>query len=86
MLPKLSDDCISSVLALLDSQLSYRQIAKRTGLSIGVISKIRTEYRPDIENQPGGRPRVLTPADVRHAQRLICSGKADTATKVTSIL
>ncbi|KZV95873.1 hypothetical protein EXIGLDRAFT_609978, partial [Exidia glandulosa HHB12029] len=85
-MPKLSEDRIADVLALLDSRLSYRQIAKRTGLSIGSISNIRAQYRPDIENLPAGRPPVLSPADVRHAQRLICSSKADTATKATSIL
>ena len=52
------------IVELLHSGTSTPAIHNQTGASLGAISKIRSEYCPDIPRSSSGRPRKLTPANV----------------------
>jgi transposase len=65
----LSSTTVSSILSLLDSGINVREIKGRTGISIGSISKIRNEHRPNLPKELGGHPRKLSGADLRHVLR-----------------
>jgi hypothetical protein len=83
---KLSEDKVKTILSLIDSGHPLPQIHRITGVSVGALSNLRTEHRPDAPKSRGGRPKLLSDNDIRHARRLITSGAADTATQVTKIL
>src|ERR1700722_10518557 len=74
------------ILSLLDAGHSATQIAPNTGYSLGPVSKLRSKHRSHLSKSLGGRPPKLSSANIRHAQRLISSGKADTAVDVTKAL
>jgi len=74
------------ILSLLDAGHSATQIASNTGYSLGTVSKLRSKHRSHLSKSLGGRPPKLSSANIRHAQRLISSGKADTAVDVTKAL
>ena len=82
----LSSEKTLSILSLLDSGSSVRQIATLTGASIGAISALRSEHRPNLPKSLGGRPSKLSSIDIRHAQRLISSGKAENAVQIARTL
>ena len=52
----------------------------------GAISKICSEYCPELPKSSGGRSRKLTPANINYAKRIICMCKADNAVQVTKSL
>jgi transposase len=83
---RLSPAELDNVLCLIDAGHSACYIAQKTGLSIPTVTRYRSQYRPDIPTSLGGRPSKLSPADVRHAIRLISSGKAENASQVTRSL
>ena len=78
----LSQQTLSHIHYLLSQGLSTRQVAKETNLDHSTISKLRSKHNWDLPKSKGGRPQKLSPAAKRHAQRLISSGKADTAVAV----
>lgn len=79
-------DTITRVLHLLDKGESLRAISCQTHISLGKLSDIRSEHRPDAVLQVGGRPRKVDDTTLRRAQRMITSGKVDTATQATRAL
>jgi transposase len=76
-------DC---VITLLNSGTSAHDIHHLTGASTGTISKIRTEYCPELPKSSGGCPCKLTAADINYAKCLIQMRKADNAVQVTKAL
>jgi transposase len=74
------------IITLLNSNTSGHDIHRLTGASLGFISKIRSEYCPDLPKSSGGRPRKLTAADLNYARRMIRMRKADNAAQVTKAL
>ncbi|RPD59266.1 hypothetical protein L227DRAFT_654261 [Lentinus tigrinus ALCF2SS1-6] len=86
MPPPLSQAKIENVLSLLDSGQSANQIALKLDISVSCVSRLRSKYRPDLPKAAGGRPALLSPTTMRYAQRLITSGKADTAVDVSNEL
>jgi len=83
---KLSTATVNYILTLFDRGTSYTEITAATGASRGIISKIINEHRPRAEKPSGGRPRKLTDSDGWFIQRLITSGKCDTAVDVVKVL
>jgi hypothetical protein len=83
---KLSEDLISKILFHHDAGLSYTQIRHQTGVSLASISRTVTEHRQNHQKPAGGRPKALTEGDIRFANRLIVSGRADTAVQVAKTL
>jgi transposase len=77
---------ILEIVSLLDSGYSVREVASRTKSSIGTVSLVRNQHRPDMPKALGGRPRKLTEADVRLGMCYISAGKADTAVQVQKVL
>jgi len=75
-----------NIISLLSSGLSAIQVAKYTCHSKSSISKIRSQYLPDLQKSIGGRPAKLTPTMKRHAKYLIISRKSDTAAGVAKSL
>ena len=61
-------------------------MAAQTGLHYSTISRVRSQHRSNLPKALGGRPSKLSPATTRYAQRLISSGKADTAVDVAKNL
>ena len=74
------------ILSLLGLGQSTRQISKSTGVHYTTVSKIRSKHHPTLPKATGGRPTKLSPTTLRHAVRLISSGKADTAVDVAKTL
>lgn len=74
------------ILSLLDAGHTAAQIAASAGYSLGTISKLCFKYRSHLSKSLGGRPSKLSSTNIRHAQRLISSGKADTAVDVAKAL
>src|SRR5437016_5920578 len=74
------------ILSLLDAGHSAKSIAASTGHGIGTISRLRSKHRSHLSKPLGGHPSKLSLANIRHAQRLISSGKAETAVDVAKAL
>jgi len=79
----LSSEKTHLILSLLNSGSSVHQIASLTGASIGAISALHSEHCPNLPKSLGGRPFKLSSINIRHAQRLISSGKAENAVQIT---
>ncbi len=76
----------SHILSLLIGGHSAHQISSSTGISYTSITRLRSKHLPDLPKPTGGRPSKLSPSNMRFAQRLISSGKADNAVQVTKAL
>ena len=74
------------ILSLLDAGHTASHIAASTGYGIATVSRLRSKHRPHLSKSLGGRPSKLSPVNIRHAQRLISSGKVDTAVDVAKAL
>lgn len=74
------------ILHHIDSGKNARQIASITRYHHSTISKIWSIHRPHVPKSRGGRPPTLTPQDLRHAIRLIISGKVDNCVQVAHSL
>ena len=74
------------IITLLLSGESGHSIHQITGVSVGTISKLHSEYCSDASKSSGGRPRKLLPSDVHYTVRLVISRKADNAAQVTKSL
>ncbi len=86
MMHTLSPASQNHILSLLDAGHTASHIAASTGHGIGTVSRLRSKHCPHLSKSSGGRPSKLTSANIRHAQRLISSGKADTAVDVAKAL
>ena len=76
----------AQLISLLENGKSTRQIASVMGIHYSTISKFQSKHLPDLKMAKDGRPLKLTPADVRHATRLVLTGKAENAVQVTHVL
>ena len=74
------------IVTLLKSGASGYAIHHATGSSTGAISKIRSEYCPELPKSSGGRSRKLTSANINYAKHIIRMRKADNAVQVTKSL
>jgi transposase len=74
------------ILSMLDAGYSAAHIAASTGHGVATVSRLRSTHRSHLSKSLGGRPSKLSSANIHHAQRLISSGKADTAVDVTKAL
>src|SRR3954466_3350777 len=74
------------IVSLLDAGHTAKSIAASTGHGIDTISRLHSKHHPHLSKSLGGRPSKLSPANIRHAQRLISSGKVDTAVDVAEVL
>ena len=82
----LSIDQTNQILSLLDLNQSTRQISEATGVHYSTISRICSKLCSNLQKSSGGRPSLVTPTDMRHAIRLISTGKAENAVQVTKTL
>ena len=85
MLP-LSEAKRNNIIALLLSGTSVAKTHTATGVSAGTVSRIRSQYCPNLPKNPPGCPSKLTAANVHHALHLITSQKAENAAEVTRTL
>jgi transposase len=76
---RISREIRNSILSLLDSGLSSREIEARLGVGHTTVNKVRAESRPYMQRRRGGRPARLTAADKRWLVRQLDSGKVDNA-------
>ena len=82
----LSSARIEELLSLIDSGKSAREIHSITAIGLTTITRYWSEHRPSVPKPSGGRPKKLTDANMRHATRLIRSGKAENAVQITRSL
>jgi hypothetical protein len=71
MTKHLSSEHIQHVLTFLDKHTPYCQIEAQTHVGSATISCIRAEHCPELPCSIGGHPNLLSPADQRHAIRLV---------------
>ena len=74
------------ILSLLDFGHSGYDISSQTGVSVASISRLRSRHCPYIKKASGGHPSKLSKQDIHYAIRLIGTGKAENAVKVTKAL
>ena len=70
------------VVHLLQSGHSGCSISSQTGVSTGTISKINSELNPELPLSRGGRPPVLSGANIAYAKCIIRMGRVDNAVQV----
>ena len=83
---QISSDKSQNILTLLEAGHSVRHISSVTGISTGTISNLRSTHRSHLLKNLGGRPSKLSSANIRHAQYLISSQKAENAVQITKTL
>lgn len=71
------------VTLLLDSTLTYGQIATKLGCTKAIVGKVARKEVPNRENHCGGRPKKLTAADEHRIVSQINTGRAQNAVEVT---
>jgi transposase len=82
----LPDNKRNNIISLLLSGTSVPKIQSSLGVSTSIISRIHSQYCPNLPKNPPGRPCKLTTKNVHHALHLITSQKAETAAEVTRTL
>ena len=82
----ISEETRNSIISLLDSGLSSRQIEAQLGVGHTTVDRVRASARPDAQKRSAGRPAKLTGVDKRRLVRMITSGKADTAVQAAQEL
>ena len=86
-MPKaLSPSKHTEILQHLHSGKTLLQVKNATGVSIGAISKIRSENCSSLFKSKGGRPSLLSTTNINYAIHSITSGKHDNSTQVTNDL
>lgn len=73
---------VALVLSKLDAGLSHSKISEMTGVSMGTISNLRQEHRPDMLRSWGGCPPKLSPTNVRYAVHQVTSDPPASPSKV----
>src|SRR3981189_647681 len=76
----------NTILTMLDAGHSAYSIASTTGIHTSTISRLRSKKRSELQKSSGGRPKKLSPTNIRHAVHLITSRKAENAVQVTKTL
>jgi transposase len=74
------------ILFLLDAGHSASHISSTTGFHTSTIFRLHSKHHPHLAKSTGGHPFKLSPTHIRHAIRLLTSGKVDTAVQVTQQL
>ena len=82
----LSPTKLDLIIQMLHQRVSHRDINASTGASLGAISKIRDHYCPDLPKAPGGRPQILSSANIQYATTLIKRKKAKNAVQAARAL
>ena len=77
---------LTYIITLLDAGTSGHQIHRLTGLDIGTISMVHSQYCSELPKSSGGHPSKLNPAKIGYAKCIVCMGKADNAVQVTRAL
>ena len=71
---------------MLDCGYSGEDIAKKTGISHAIISRLCSKEYSALPKAVGGCPSKLSPTNIHYAQHLISTGRAETAVQVTKAL
>lgn len=82
----LSTDLTNNIRSRLLSGESTRTISSALGISNATVSRVRSQFLPDLPLPTPGRPKKLTCREVRSAILIVTSGKADTAPQVARAL
>ena len=82
----LSQTQINTILSLIDSHHSDHSIASITNSHHSTISRLRSKHCPTARKSLGGWPAKVSPSNVRYAQHLITSRKAENAVQVSKTL
>ena len=82
----ITDNKRNNIISLLISGTPVHKIKLSQGVSTFTISKIHSQYCPNLPKAPGGRPSKLTAKNVHHALHLISSQRAENAVQVTRTL
>jgi transposase len=80
---RISEETRNSILSLIDSGLSLRQIEARLGVGHATVSRVREKARPCAQKSRGGQPAKLTTIDKRRLVRMATSGKGYNAVQLT---
>ena len=83
---KLERSLTEKIISLLASGRSAASIAREVKIHHSTISRIRSRALPNVSRNRGGRPSKLTKPTRRFINRVVLSGKADTATQVSNQL
>lgn len=83
---KLEKEKIQKILSMLDLGETSSTIALKLKIHPITVRRIQRNYRPNIPRNRGGRPLKLTRSTKRFINRLILTGKANTATQVANQL
>jgi len=85
-MPHVSEDARNSLLLLLDSDLSTREVGVQLGVGHMMVSRVRTRARPCVQKGRGERPAKLKATDKRRLVRMITLDKTDNAAQLTQQL
>ena len=77
---------VNHILSLLDSGKDGYAAARSAGVSPSTVYRIHKKYCSSLQKSLGGCPAKLSPANIHHAQHLICSGKTKNASQLTKPL
>jgi len=83
---KLEKDKREKIIYMLASGKSTSVVAKDLKISSRTVRRIRSSERPSIPKGKRGRPAKLSKPIKRFINRLVLSGKVDTATQVANQL
>ena len=83
---KTSSQKMQDITNLLQQGYSCRHIQSITGVSKTTISRVNKTYEGDKENNKGGRPSKLSPADERRIINKITTGQLDNAVQATHFI
>jgi transposase len=76
----------NAILSRLHQQQTGCRISASLNVSTAAVSRLRSKSRSTLSQGISGRPRKLSPANIRYARHLITSGRVDTATEVAQII
>jgi transposase len=76
----------NSIVSLLDTGLSSRQIGAQLGVHRTTVDNVRAKARPGMLKGQGGRPAKFAASNKRRLVRMIASGKVDNAVQATKEL
>lgn len=76
----------SDILTLLNTGISAVKISSQLKVHPSTISRLRSQYCPDLPKSSGGRPSKLSSANINYAKCIVRMGKVDNAVQVTKVL
>src|ERR1700761_6697292 len=71
---------------MLDAGQSASSISASTGVHLSTISRLCSKEHSELQKFTGGRPKNLSPSNIRHAIHLISTQRAENAVQVTKTL